>query len=391
MILKKYFSYINSASAIINSYNGTEPFHLYIKKYFATQKKFGSGDRKFISNLCYGFFRMGKLFPEKEITEKLVTGYFLNPLPVTAFFDTVAPQLTIHAHNSLPEKLDFLNISGQYPFPFHEAVSADIDFTAFNHSFFIQPDVFLRIRPGYEKAVPEKLQAAGIVHTPVNTHCLRINNATLLPDSIIPEKEIVIQDLSSQQIGESYLQAIQLLKKKDTIKVWDCCAASGGKSILLHDIHPSIDLTVSDIRPNILQNLKQRFKQAGISRYRSFTGDLTKPLPGNLPLYDIIICDVPCSGSGTWSRTPEQLYFFDDKEICRYQQLQKNIITNILPQLKPGGILLYSTCSVFNAENEMQVQYISSQFNLTTISTTLIAGYSHKADSLFSAIFQKPV
>ncbi len=389
--MKKYFSYINSAVTIIDSYNGAEPFHLYIKKYFAAYKKFGSGDRKFISNLCYGFFRLGKLFPEKAVAEKLVTGYFLTHRPVIVFFDTVAPALSMYAHCSLPEKLDYLNISRQYPFPFKEALSAGIDFTAFNHSFFIQPDVFLRVRPGYDTIVTDKLQAANIAFTAVDTHCLRISNATLLPNSIVTDKEIVIQDISSQQIGESYLQAIQLLKQKNTIKVWDCCAASGGKSILLYDTHPSIDLTVSDIRPAILQNLKQRFKQAGISRYRSFTADLTKPLPGSPPLYDIIICDVPCSGSGTWSRTPEQLYFFEEQEIYRYQQLQRNIVTHIIPRLQPGGILLYSTCSVFNAENETQVQWITGAFNLIQLSIRLIPGYRHKADSLFVATFQKTI
>jgi 16S rRNA (cytosine967-C5)-methyltransferase len=62
----------------------------------------------------------------------------------------------------------------------------------------------------------------------------------------------------------------------------------------------------------------------------------------NDPLkFDLVICDAPCSGSGTWSRTPEQLYFFNEKKISEYSILQKNIVGNALKSLKKDGYFLY--------------------------------------------------
>src|SRR5690606_27157702 len=107
------------------------------------------------------------------------------------------------------------------------------------------------------------------------------------------------------------------------LSVWDCCAASGGKSILAKDILKNIQLTVSDIRKSILINLEKRFASAGIKAYTAKVADLTDPSFSHSPLapserfsragthhsaFDLIICDAPCSGSGTWARTPEQLY-----------------------------------------------------------------------------------
>jgi 16S rRNA (cytosine967-C5)-methyltransferase len=95
-----------------------------------------------------------------------------------------------------------------------------------------------------------------------------------------------------------------------SLTLWDCCAASGGKSILAYDQFSSLKLTVSDVRASILSNLRKRFERAGIRHYASFVADITSPRFQLNKTFDIVLCDVPCSGSGTWSRTPEQLSFF---------------------------------------------------------------------------------
>jgi len=68
-----------------------------------------------------------------------------------------------------------------------------------------------------------------------------------------------------------------------------------------------------------------------------------------LPLYNyqLIVCDAPCTGSGTWSRTPENLFYFKPEIVEDFAQRQKQIVTNVIPYLQNEGLLFYITCSVF--------------------------------------------
>jgi 16S rRNA (cytosine967-C5)-methyltransferase len=184
------------------------------------------------------------------------------------------------------------------------------------------------------------------------------------------------------------------------INVWDCCAASGGKSIMAYDINPLINLTVTDKRKSILQNLQQRFAKAGIKNYTSFAADLSgvpvalSASPGlndNISLndkkFDLIIADVPCTGSGTWARTPEQLYYFDQKQIKKYSDLQKQILENVMPYLKREGYLLYVTCSVFKKENEEAADFIKEKLKMNLVKIELLRGYEMQSDTMFAALF----
>jgi 16S rRNA (cytosine967-C5)-methyltransferase len=106
-------------------------------------------------------------------------------------------------------------------------------------------------------------------------------------------------------------------------------------------------------------------------------------------LFDLIICDAPCTGSGTWSRTPEQLAYFNPKKIDHYAMLQRSIVSNVLPHLKQDGRLVYITCSVFKKENEETVAFIREQFSMEIERMKLLKGYDQRADTLFVASFIK--
>ncbi|MBK8951620.1 MAG: hypothetical protein IPM85_04085 [Chitinophagaceae bacterium] len=257
----------------------------------------------------------------------------------------------------------------------------------------IQPNLFLRLRPGYErKKLFAKLEKAEIEFETIGTNCLSFSNAIKLEEIVELNREAVIQDYSSQQVGKIFRsiseQLVRLGRSGQPLRVWDCCAASGGKSILAKDIFGEVDLTVSDIRESILFNLKKRFTAAGINKYRSYVADLTASALQLSPM-DFIICDVPCTGSGTWSRTPEQVYFFDSATIVGYAALQKKIASNALKNLNKGGWFLYITCSVFRKENEEVVDYLVQTFLLNIISMKTITGYSDKADTMFVAMMQR--
>ena len=238
------------------------------------------------------------------------------------------------------------------------------------------------------KKVVEKLKARTVLFENYGNDCLALFNATKIDDILKVNTEVVVQDYSSQRIAE-FLQIIksEIKTLKSEIKVWDCCAASGGKSILAYDVLKNIDLTVSDIRSSIIHNLQQRFAEAGIKNYHSFLADLTVQSQIRNPKSQIIICDVPCSGSGTWGRTPEQLYFFAADKIDHYSNLQKQIVQNVIKHVQKGGYFLYITCSVFKKENEEIVDFILANSALQLIKKEVLIGYAKKADTMFAALF----
>jgi 16S rRNA (cytosine967-C5)-methyltransferase len=230
------------------------------------------------------------------------------------------------------------------------------------------------------------LIAASIEYTQVNEHCFAFSNTTSLQNVLALNKEAVIQDFNSQALAE--LLKVIPTSMETPIQVWDACAASGGKSILAKDILGEIQLTVSDIRASIIANLKKRFDEAGIKRYQSFVADISKPaiIPQK---FDFVICDAPCTGSGTWARTPEQLYFFKEAKVNEFVSLQKNIATNAVNYLKKEGYFLYITCSVFKQENEEIVDYLLAASNLKLVEKRYFEGFEMKADTMFAALLKK--
>lgn len=385
--MSRFHSYLNSAKQVLETYKGEEPFASFLKKFFAANKKYGSKDRKQIAHLCYCFFRLGKAAINETSEEKVLTALFLCSNQPNEILAALRPEWNGKTGLTLKDKLSLLNYQLSSVFPWKEELSDGMDYEKFCESFFIQPDLFLRIRPGHAEQVLFKLNRADIAYEFISPFTIRLPNNFRTEDFLELDKEVVVQDYNSQRIME-----LIPMKPGRTDKVWDCCAGSGGKSILAFDLNPEIDLTVSDVRESILINLKKRFKEAGIKRYNSFSEDLTKPdFDLSSSGFDLTICDAPCSGSGTWARTPEQLYFFDVKKISEYAALQQKIVSNAVKQLKPGGHFLYITCSVFKKENEMMVDFMKQELHLVPERKELLKGYDMKADTMFAALLQKPL
>ena len=352
-----------------------------------------------------------------ETAERILTGLFLCATGPNEIISALKPGWSENISLPIPDKLNCL--SPIHPdlsiFPWKNQLSEGIDFSLFNQSFLVQPNLFLRSRPGLEEIVIEKLKKRGyneVARSPefgvfpverwflnqrwmrlIGDVCVELPNSSRIEEIIELDKEAVVQDYNSQRIAE-YFEMVRP-GRSDHFKIWDCCAGSGGKSILAKDLLGDIDLTVSDIRESILINLKKRFQMAGINNYSSRIIDLSAsvsslPPPGShlsTSSYDLILCDAPCTGSGTWSRTPEQLYFFEETVIDQYASLQKKIVSNAMPALAPGGYFLYITCSVFKNENEAIVEFIKEKFHLTLVKMELLKGYDKKADTMFAALF----
>lgn len=390
---KKHFQrYLDFAVSILEKYTGEEPFHIYLKKYFSVNKKHGSRDRKHISALCYHYFRIGNGVIEKVgIKEKILIADFLLSTKSPELLKEFQPQLFEYVELALPEKIEKISsfFSLENIFPFNKELSGEINATAFNLSFLKQPKLFVRIRPGNALKVLNELNAAGISFERITENCLAFDEKEKISDFVKVDKEVVIQDYNSQRVAEFFLPLEY--SEKQPLKIWDCCAASGGKSILAFDFFKNILLTATDVRKNILINLKQRFQRAGLKYYHAFVADVSSTPAFTLSQkkFDLIIADVPCSGSGTWSRTPEQLLYFPTGKINDYVGLQRNIVMNAQEHLEENGYFLYVTCSVFKKENEDNVQFFVENLPLQLMKSDYLEGYEMQADTLFAALFQK--
>lgn len=321
------------AQKLITAYQGQEPLAAYLKKYFAANKKHGSRDRKSISAFCYAHFR----------------GLYAD-------------------------------------FPLQDAISKEIAIPSFIHSHTIQPLLFIRIRPWQKEKVVAALLAASIEYTEVNTNCFAFSNTTSLQNILALNNEAVIQDLNSQALAELF--HFVPTSMETPIQVWDACAASGGKTILMFDTMQNIRMHVSDLRESILYNADKRLQEAGIRPASLQVIDLTQPFDIKKP-FDFVLADLPCSGSGTWGRTPEQIAFFTKEKLATYTKLQSTIIANILPTVKLNGYLLLATCSVYASENEAHIEAILSQGQFELVEQKYFKGYTQQADTLFGAILKR--
>ena len=383
----RFDNQLRHATRIIETYQGDQPLHIWLKDFFRANKQMGSRDRRQLSNLIYSFYRLGHSLRNLPVPDRLLAGLFLCQTEPGDMLQHFHPDWNEKIDRPVHEKIAFFQTQpagAQFRitdiFPWKDKLSETIDHEAFCNSFLRQPDLFIRIRPGHERVVLEKLSATP--HELIPSSTVRLPNGFPIEDYFTPDREIVIQDYSSQKI------AAYLLVSKEPEFFWDTCAGSGGKSILARDMYPNLHITASDIRASILENLRTRFAAAGIQRYTTFLADLSfQPPPASAAGADLILADGPCTGSGTWSRTPEALYFFNPATIEKYRDRQREILRHIAPQLAPDATLVYCTCSVFKRENEEMTEWIRSTFGLQAELRRALAGYDQHADTLFAARF----
>jgi 16S rRNA (cytosine967-C5)-methyltransferase len=385
----KFDNQLRYAVQIIDIYAGDPPLHAWLKDFFRVHPQMGSRDRRTVSTMVYGHYRLGHAIKTHSPEKRIIAGLFLaqdQPLELLNYFNanldtkvTLPLSEKIAHYQTTPDGADF---RPEDIFPWKDQLSPGIDHLAFCLSFLRQPDLFLRIRPGHDTIVRQKLASSTVEFIPPSA--LRLPNGFKVEEYFTPDREIVVQDYNSQRVAE-------FLKAANTPECfWDACAASGGKSILAHDSYPKMELFVSDIRDTILRNLRSRFKTADIHKYHAFLVDLAKqPPPASAAGADLVLVDAPCTGSGTWARTPEDAWFFEPEKIRRYSEVQKSILSNIAPHLSPDASLVYCTCSVFKKENEEITMFIRDTLGLREQARENLKGYDMRADTLFAARFTR--
>ncbi|HEY2582916.1 MAG TPA: RsmB/NOP family class I SAM-dependent RNA methyltransferase [Mucilaginibacter sp.] len=386
----KAINQLKTFQRILDEYPAETPLSKFLPGFYRQNKQMGSTDRRIANRLIYNYFRLGKALPNIPQQERLFIAEFLCNTQLNSFLQHFKPEWALCVGFTIDEKLNM--VKAAYPdfkledvFPWTKQMSADINKQSFLKSFFIQPDLFIRVHKGFELQIKAALAAAEVVYKDEGNGCLSLPNGTRLETVFPNQHSYEVQDLSSQQTA-------QYFKPQKWENWWDACAASGGKSLLLYDLEPTVKLVVSDIRESILSNLDERFQQAGLRKYQVKLLDLTQNPDSVLHDYafDGIILDAPCSGSGTWGRTPEMISQFDEHKIEFFQRLQKDITRNVVKYLKPGKPLIYITCSAFKAENEDVVNFIVKELGLKLEEQKVLKGYDGKADTMFVSRLSPP-
>jgi len=149
----------------------------------------------------------------------------------------------------------------------------------------------------------------------------------------------------------------------------DLCAAPGGKSTALRSVLPDDCLLVSNEpirkRAQILSENIQKWGHPNCLVTNNYPQDFARN--GLKETFDLILCDVPCSGEGMFRKDPAAIGEWSPQNVERCWQLQRQIVNDIWPCLRPGGVLIYSTCTFNTKENEENVKWIAEHFDASFI------------------------
>lgn len=194
-----------------------------------------------------------------------------------------------------------------------------------------------------------------------------------------------VQDEASQLVAD-------MIDAKPNDSILDYCAGSGGKTLAFAPkLNNSGQIYLYDIRPRILQEAKKRLKRAGVQN-----AQIIKPNDPKLKKLkkkmDWVLVDAPCTGSGTYRRNPDMKWKFDEQMLKELVGKQRNIFEKALSFLKPGGHIVYATCSILKEENQTQVEHFLKTYDLQLVgtpfqSTPMIDGM----DGFFAAVFSLTV
>ena len=154
-------------------------------------------------------------------------------------------------------------------------------------------------------------------------------------------------------------------------RVWDCCAAPGGKTLVLARRLPDAEILATDLSSRRLAQMQARFGRfAYAEAIETAVADATQP-PDSAGRFDLILCDVPCSGTGTLARNPEIRFRLEQDDLARQAERQRAILNAALKQLAPGGRLVYSTCSLEPEENEEVIAQVPGDVSRVSVAGLL--------------------
>ncbi|MGH1329395.1 MAG: RsmB/NOP family class I SAM-dependent RNA methyltransferase [Paracoccaceae bacterium] len=198
----------------------------------------------------------------------------------------------------------------------------------------------------------------------------RIANSQAYADGLIE-----LQDAASQAI-------VDLLPLQDGVRILDYCAGGGGK-LLAMAARAKAQFTAHDIDSRRMRDIAPRAERAAIS-------GITYAEPGAPKgTFDLVLCDAPCSGSGSWRRAPQAKWDLDAARLAELCEIQADVLDQAQGLVAPGGLLAYATCSLFDQENSAQIAAFIARHPGWTLQSHHLLTPMDGADGFFCALLTR--
>ncbi|OGV35043.1 MAG: hypothetical protein A2020_10955 [Lentisphaerae bacterium GWF2_45_14] len=207
------------------------------------------------------------------------------------------------------------------------------------------------------------------------------NFQALLESELLEKGLIYVQDPSTAL-------APMMPELKEADKVLDLCAAPGGKSIIIAGRQKNLEMTAMDSSPRRQQLTQENFKNTKLNA-SVIVGDATKA-PFLSDSFDLVLADVPCSNTGVFRRRPDVPWNFSEKKLDALTRLQARILESSLRLCRPGGQIVYSTCSLEPEENSQMTSKFAKSFEgrvMLEKEVQLMPSATH--DGSYAAILRK--
>jgi 16S rRNA (cytosine967-C5)-methyltransferase len=314
-----------------------------VQRYFKTRRYAGSKDRRAVRELAYRAIRRSGERPDRGRAAML--GLADDDAEIASLFDGSPHCPPVRGHDEvgapgslLPAWVIPLLSSHVTP----DEWPALLDRAPLDLRVNVARTSREQMAEAFEGAEPTRLSPWGL-RLPADT---RIDDHAAFTEGLVE-----VQDEGSQLIALA-------CQAGNELRILDLCAGAGGKSLALASAAPGVEIIASDTNRARLAQLGPRAVRAGATiATRLLDGGREAAQLADLEnVCDVALVDAPCSGSGTWRRSPEGRWRLTPERLERLVQLQSHLLDLAAPMVKPGGTLVYATCSIIRAEGADQAR-----------------------------------
>ena len=199
-----------------------------------------------------------------------------------------------------------------------------------------------------------------------------------------------VQEASSMYVGSLFEQAVREMGGRGGLRVLDLCAAPGGKTTqLLSHLDPTSLLVANEVVPARATVLAENVARWGCSNVAVTSSD-PAAFTALKDFFDFVLVDAPCSGEGMFRKDPRAVAEWSSDTVRLCAARQRRILADVWPALRPGGFLVYSTCTFNPFENEENVDWLCSTFDAACLSQRHFYPGEERGEGFFAALVHKP-